>query len=235
MNARTFEAVLLDAGNTLFTEVKGRHEIYAEVAAAHGFAAAPDAVRSCMAAVRAALPREIDGAFRYSEAWFRVFNQEVFGALGFAGDVETLTSELFERFREERTFVVFPEVRAVLKRLKGARMKTAVVSNWSPALPRLLGRMHLAKDIDVIVTSAIVRMEKPDVAIFRRAAELLRVDPRRAVHVGDRIDNDVEGARASGMRALLIDRNGRTAHLEVEPDRLASLDDLLPIVGLPRL
>jgi putative hydrolase of the HAD superfamily len=50
--------------------------------------------------------------------------------------------------------------------------------------------------------------------------ELLDVAPDEAVMVGDTVEDDIEGARAVGMRALLVDREGRYG------DDLEALDDL---------
>ncbi len=50
--------------------------------------------------------------------------------------------------------------------------------------------------------------------------ERLGVAPDEAVMVGDTIEDDVHGALAVGMRAVLVDREGRY------PDVAARLDDL---------
>jgi FMN phosphatase YigB (HAD superfamily) len=47
--------------------------------------------------------------------------------------------------------------------------------------------------------------------------------------VGDTIEDDVEGARAVGMHALLLDREGRYPEVE---DKLEDLRGLLAALGL---
>jgi putative hydrolase of the HAD superfamily len=59
--------------------------------------------------------------------------------------------------------------------------------------------------------------------------ELLEVEPAEAVMVGDTIGDDIDGARAAGMRAILLDRDG--LHPDFEP-RITRLDELLPQLGL---
>jgi FMN phosphatase YigB (HAD superfamily) len=49
--------------------------------------------------------------------------------------------------------------------------------------------------------------------------------------VGDSLEEDVQGARSLGMRAILIDREDR--HPEVE-ERLTDLYGLPAALGLPR-
>jgi putative hydrolase of the HAD superfamily len=50
---------------------------------------------------------------------------------------------------------------------------------------------------------------KPHETIFRRMLELLEVVAGDAVMVGDTVEDDVDGALAVGMRAVLVDREGR--------------------------
>jgi len=223
------KAVLFDAGNTLFFERPSRFRIYAEAARARGLDVTDEAMAQLMHQAHATLPQVIDGNFRYSEGWFATYIEAVFGSLGFAGDWQDLSRDLFGAFEHRDTFHLYPETRAVIKRLKGARRPIAVVSNWSPRLPRVLGMLGLFGDFDAVLTSAIVRLEKPDAAIFLRAAELLGVSPQECVHIGDHPEKDVIGAQAAGASAVLLDRDGtHSGH----PERVTSLEAVLPLVGL---
>jgi len=58
------------------------------------------------------------------------------------------------------------------------------------------------------VSSAGAGVRKPDPAIFAPALELAGCRPDEALHVGDTAEEDVAGARAAGIRSLLIDREG---------------------------
>ena len=58
------------------------------------------------------------------------------------------------------------------------------------------------------MTSAEVGAAKPDRAIFERALDVARAEPGEAVHVGDSLENDVAGARAAGIRPVLVARDG---------------------------
>lgn len=227
---RHIRAVLFDAGNTLFTERTSRGEVYAAALRRFGHAADGVAIGRLMARAHDELPATIEGHFRYTEPWFRVFIDHVAANAGFTGDFDALARELFAAFRSAETFRVFDETRGVLKRLRGAGIRLAVVSNWSPTLPALLGRLGLGSDFECVLASALVRAEKPQATIFRRALEVLRVEPEHTIHVGDRIDNDVEGAAALGIRPLLIDRAG--VHRD-HPARIADLRGVLAAVGLP--
>lgn len=222
-------AVLLDAGGTLFREAPTRYEVYAAAANARGLGVTPDRMKRGMAAAHDELPKEIEGHYRYTEPWFRTFIEVVFGGFGFRGDWNDLFRELFGTFRDGAIFHAHDDARPLLSRLKGHGIPLAVVSNWSPPLPAILARLGLARYFEVIVTSAVVRLEKPEPAIFLRAARALGVPIESCLHVGDRVDNDLDGARAAGADARLIDRCGAHAG---RPDRIASLADVLPLVAL---
>lgn len=101
------------------------------------------------------------------------------------------------------------------------------MSNWDCALPDWLAAAGVLELVDGVVTSAEVGAAKPDARIFRRALELAGVDADQAVHVGDSPDNDVTGARAAGLRAVLVTRDGE-APPEVE--HIRSLCDLPPLL-----
>ena len=60
--------------------------------------------------------------------------------------------------------------------------------------------------LDGAVSSATVGAAKPSPAVFLAALELAGCQPGEAVHVGDSMANDVAGAHAAGIRAVLVDR-----------------------------
>jgi putative hydrolase of the HAD superfamily len=105
-------------------------------------------------------------------------------------------------------FTAFPDALEGLGDLRERGHSLVVVSNWDCSLPDWLGPTGLLELVDGVVTSADVGAAKPDPTIFRRALELAGVDGAGAVHVGDSLDNDVEGARAAGIRSILIRRDG---------------------------
>lgn len=105
-------------------------------------------------------------------------------------------------------FRAYPDAGPALAELRGTGVRLACVSNWDVSLPSVLDRCGLADGLDAVVTSAAVGARKPDPAIFAAALEAAGCVPGEALHVGDTEDEDIEGARAAGIRALLIDRDG---------------------------
>jgi putative hydrolase of the HAD superfamily len=105
-------------------------------------------------------------------------------------------------------FAVYPDVEPALTDLRNRGLTLVAVSNWDCSLPRVLERCGIDGQLDGTVTSAEVGARKPDPAIFAAALELAGCEPAEALHVGDTPEEDVAGARAAGIRPLLIDRDG---------------------------
>ena len=126
-------------------------------------------------------------------------------------------------------FRAYPEVPAVLARLRAGGARLAVVSNWDVSLHDVLERTGLRPLVDAVVISAELGAAKPDPAIFRAALERLGAAADDAIHVGDSVEHDVAGARAAGLEAILVARNGARPPAGVRV--VASLDGLLDDVG----
>jgi len=105
-------------------------------------------------------------------------------------------------------FSAFRDAAPALGELRGMGLRLVCVSNWDYALPDVLAGVGLADDLDGVVTSAGVGARKPDPRLFEVALEVAGCAPDDALHVGDTPGEDIEGARAAGIRALLIDRDG---------------------------
>jgi putative hydrolase of the HAD superfamily len=108
-------------------------------------------------------------------------------------------------------FTPYPDALEGLAELRSRGHRLVVVSNWDCSLPHWLGSTGLLELVDGVVTSAEVGAAKPDPKVFQRALVLAGVDGAGAVHVGDSIENDVAGARAAGIRAILVRRDGDAA------------------------
>jgi putative hydrolase of the HAD superfamily len=113
--------------------------------------------------------------------------------------------------------------------LRARGLKIGLVSNTARDLEGFV--RHFGVPADAWISSGTHGWVKPSPTIFRAALELLEVEPAAAVMIGDSLADDVEGARALGMRALLLDREGRYADL---PDKLTTLLELPAALGLPR-
>lgn len=109
---------------------------------------------------------------------------------------------------EALEFLPYPDALPALGELRGLGVTVVVASNWDCSLPNWLEPAGITELVDGVVTSAEVGAPKPNPRVFERALAIAGVRPSEALHVGDKVDNDVEGAAAAGVRAVLVQREG---------------------------
>jgi HAD superfamily hydrolase (TIGR01549 family) len=119
------------------------------------------------------------------------------------GDIDAVTEALLDSLR----FVAYPDAREALVGARARGSRVVVVSNWDVSLIEVLEQTGLAPLLHGVATSAAVGSRKPDPAIFAHALALAGVSADRALHVGDNLEEDVEGARACGIDATLLRRD----------------------------
>jgi putative hydrolase of the HAD superfamily len=132
---------------------------------------------------------------------------------------------------------LFDDVLPCLRALRALGLRLAAITNAAGDYQRAkLRALGLGSTFDAVLISGELGVAKPHHMIFRRACLALGVLPVQAVHVGDRLDTDAEGARDAGLHGVWLDRSGRgklpkCAGISVIA-RLGELPALLPrLVG----
>ena len=116
---------------------------------------------------------------------------------------------LYAHFATADGWIVYPDVVPALERLKRTGVIVGLVTNFDRRVFSLTGALGLGDFIDSITIPALAGRAKPDRAIFEYALARHRVEAADAAQIGDSIADDVMGAKAAGMIAVLIDRKGR--------------------------
>jgi putative hydrolase of the HAD superfamily len=160
------------------------------------------------------------------EIWI-LFTERIIIGMGGTGDTYAAAVEMEGRWAQSAHFELYDDALPVLDRLRELGLKIGLLSNSSRDLHEFVA--HHGLRADAVLTSHAHGKTKPHESIFRAILELLDVDAGEAVMVGDTIDDDIEGARAIGMRAVLLDREGRYAGVE---GRLDDLRELPAALGL---
>ena len=111
--------------------------------------------------------------------------------------------------------------------LRAHGLRIGLISNGQRDLEEFA--RHHELDVDVAVGSKSHGRTKPHASIFETALAALGVAAAETVMVGDSYADDIEGARALGMRAILLDREGLYPD---EPDRITDLLQLPAALGL---
>ncbi len=155
-----------------------------------------------------------------------------------AADHDTAALDAYRDFWVHATHTD-PEAAPMLTALRDRGLRLGILSStpwpaaWHEEWLRRDGVLHL---FDACVWSSDLPVTKPHPDAFRAALDAVGVaDPARAVYVGDRPYDDVSGAKAVGMRAVLVPHSDIPPHqqvpVDVVPDgvvqRLADLPELL--------
>jgi putative hydrolase of the HAD superfamily len=195
------KAVLLDALGTLVELEPPAGRLAAAIGGGISLERAERAMRAEMAYYRA---HSHEGSDPASLAELRVRAGKVLSdELGVEVPVETMMAAI--RFR------AYPDSAPALSELRGRGLRLVCVSNWDCSLPDVLAGVDLADALDDVVASATAGARKPNPEIFELALARAGSEPGAALVVGDTPEEDLAGAEAAGIRALLIDRTGRKA------------------------
>ena len=161
------------------------------------------------------------------EIWFRFTERIVRGMGGDEDAAYDCAVEITRGWERHENFELYDDVPGALAVLRSAGLRIGLVSNSSRDVREFAH--HHGLDVDAGISSFHHGRTKPHASIFRAVLELLEVGPAGAVMVGDTIADDVDGARALGMRAILLDREG--THRDFEA-RIETLDELPELLGI---
>lgn len=199
---------------------------YRRVGERHGLALDPDRYEDSRRVALESLQRHPDHVHD-DELWIAFTEQIVRGMGGHGSGARRCAEELVRAWEQHERFTLYEDALPALAVLREHGVKIGLISNGSRDLDEFVA--HHGLDADCAIGSRAFGRAKPHRAIFERALELLDVEADEAAMVGDSYEDDIEGARALGMRAFLLDRDGRRPD---EPDRLPDLFALPAALGL---
>jgi HAD superfamily hydrolase (TIGR01509 family) len=199
--ARDLDALLLDAGNTVvFLDM----DAVATVLRSRGVEVSAGALASVEGDAKRSYERSLARGGGHEGGW-RLYFVTLFSAAGI-GDPEPLLDPIHAAHQELNLWRRVPEdLPSALGRARALGLRVGVVSNSEGRLPELFEHVGLGRAFEIVVDSAHEGVRKPDPEIFRRALARMGVEASRAIYAGDIPSVDVEGARAAGMHAALID------------------------------
>jgi putative hydrolase of the HAD superfamily len=232
------ELVTFDIGGTLLTFRPDQVQEWCVVLSEVGVTVEAARIEAALAGARpraAAHRRATVGAdhrvsVEAGEARRRRFIVDVLRDAGVSdADLPRAEAAMKAAFDSPRMYVAFDDALPVLRELWLRGLKLAAISNTWPAMPKILMALGFDEYLGYWVVSEFLGVEKPAPAIFERALDIAGAEPARAIHVGDDLATDVEGALGVGMRAVLLDRSGR-AQRDGRVPVIQRLDELLTIV-----
>lgn len=212
------KAVLFDAAGTLIEVARPVGETYAEIASIFGSTADEAALSRAFRIAWGTMPplafpdHATSGLESAEYDWWKELVERTFGQVEGSANLDGCFERLFDHYADPRAWRVFPDVRETLRTLRERDIALAVVSNFDSRLPPLLEALGLAPFFQAIVHSSAAGAAKPAREIFDLALALVGVEAGQALHVGDSPTADLEGARAAGIDALLIQRDTPSPH-----------------------
>ncbi|MBA3567045.1 MAG: HAD-IA family hydrolase, partial [Actinobacteria bacterium] len=212
-------AVLFDVDFTLFRPgPELGPEGYRRVGERHGLALDPGRYGEARAAAIEALQGE--GRFVHDdEIWIAFTEKIVRGMGGDASGARECATDMVREWERHENFSLYEDALVILDELRRRGLKVGLVTNGQRDLEEFVA--HHGLEVDAMVGSRLHGRTKPHPSIFVAALRLLDVQPREAAMVGDSYEDDIAGARALGMRAILLDRDG------MRPDEPERIDTLL--------
>jgi putative hydrolase of the HAD superfamily len=202
-------AVLFDAGNTL---LRMNYPAIAKHLASRGHAVSVEAVEE--AELRARVRLDADLALGVSSEGRPAqdrYTTYLLEGLGLTDPEEIEAAASFKRSYNPPAGIfdrADPGARAAIRGLKAAGLVAGVISNSNGSVRALLDGAGLAAELDFVIDSALVGVEKPDPRIFRLGLERAGVAAHEAVYIGDLYSVDVLGSRAAGLGSILLDPRG---------------------------
>jgi len=160
-----------------------------------------------------------------NEIWFRFTERIVRGMGGDADSAYACAVEITRGWERHENFELYDDVPDALAALREAGLRIGLVSNSSRDVHDFA--RHHRLDVDAGISSFHHGRTKPHASIFRAVLDLLDAEPAESAMVGDTIADDIDGARALGMHAILLDRQGLNPDFEPRAESLLELPSLL--------
>jgi putative hydrolase of the HAD superfamily len=225
--------IAFDAVGTLIHPDPPVAVAYAEAARRHGSSLTADDIRPRFrrvweesethdlagAAAQAATDPLATNEDRERQRWRWIVQQVIHDAV----NPDACFEELWRHFARPTSWSCFPDVDEALADLAVAGFRLAVASNFDQRLPPICANLPALKPIQLCVVSSAVGFRKPSPKFFAALSQATNCPADRLLMVGDDLENDVAGARASGLSARFLNRRIGPGRM---PGEIASLIEL---------
>jgi putative hydrolase of the HAD superfamily len=206
------KTVFFDAAGTLFYVSHGVGFHYSRIAEKYGVRVDPLYIdQRFHSAYGKASPMALSGK-QAEKLWWRDLVRVVFEEVSFP-QFDPFFDEVYSFFQQneneqERAWTLFPETIEVLEHLQAKKYPMGLISNFDSRIESILKNLKIFHFFQTITYSSETGFAKPSIQIFQQALKKAGCTPKDAIHIGDHIVFDVQGAQNAGMQAFFIDRSG---------------------------
>ncbi len=162
---------------------------------------------------------------REQNLFFIKYEQEILRANNISVK-DSVALEIFKIVKNfPRKLELYQDVIPCFKKIKDINVMVGLISNLNESSKSLVDTLGLSENIDYAITSKEAGFEKPHPGIFHSALKQSKSSAKNALHVGDQIFSDVNGAESAGIRPILLDRNDFYKNYTY-CEKISSLEDL---------
>lgn len=211
------KVIFLDAVGTLFGVKGSVGKVYSEMAQRFGVEVSDSALDQAFLQSFPAAPPPIfpgtaaDDIPECEFEWWHIVALRTFqqaGVLDQFSDFSAFFTELYTHFATGEPWFVYPDVRPSLEHWQQLGIELGVLSNFDSRLYSVLKDLDLAQFFTSVTISTEVGTAKPDAQIFAVGLNKHNCLAEAAWHIGDSLKEDYQGAKAAGLKAVLIKRGG---------------------------
>ncbi len=142
--------------------------------------------------------------------WWRVIALRTFQQVGVLSEFADFTDffdHLYNYFATAEPWFVYPDILPALEQWRRTGIQLGIVSNFDSRIYLVLKELKLEEFFLSVTISTETSFAKPDPQIFAIALAKHHCNPENAWHIGDSLKEDYEGAKAAGLRGILLKRN----------------------------
>lgn len=156
---------------------------------------------------------------------------EIFSEIDDVNVVGRIFEELFTHFGQPESWRCFRDVGAAVATIEEFGLPMVIASNFDHRLHGICQGLIAVQRARAVLVSSEVGWKKPAPEFYSALIAECGCRPDEVLMVGDDRVNDFEGARASGLQAVLLDRSaenvdGNAASSSIRPTVIGSLSDL---------
>jgi len=224
----SIKAIFFDVGATLLAPAKDEGDTFTQLARELGISINPVEVNQKVPLMYELYEQlyEQDDSFwsdtmRAQAIWTEMY-EYMASLLGIPKQRhKELAEVVYQHYFSANAWTPFDDVLPILDLLRGRGIRMGLISNWDSTLVSIIEGLGMSDYFETVIASADVCLHKPMPEIFHLALSHLSVDAQEALHVGDHLKADAQGAAGVGITPLLLDRHER--HTAFDGIRIQSL------------